>query len=570
MPKRNLDFDDLSVTKKQSVELAFLPHANPSYFQSFAHDSTITCVASCKSVVVTGTKTGGIAFWKEENGSLTFVKQYIAHRNKAVVQVTFSEDGERMGSLGAGDNSIKIFDITTFDMIQVIDCKIAPSIICWCSYEKAERIIFTEGKDIHIVDPNGDEQEEPRDLIPSIHRFPITCLAYNVKYGFLISVDSKGFIEYSVPGGNFQLPSSNVTKFQLKTETQLFDLTKNKVSCNKLIYSETFDKFATVSDDGIRVWDVLTGKIIKKYNEGIHIKGSVAFEPSGQYIICTSNEEDGGIKVISIDSGSVVCNYGQLDAKTYNYLFKEFCLLNNSDISDFTIDMISSENTLLQSKLQRNPILVCGAENSNKLFIFQNSPDVPDKSSNGDVPELGRDRSIQVNKTSILKERRKGILSQHDRITIHTTLGDITVKLFNDQTPKTVENFLTLCARHYYDHIIFHRVIKKFMLQTGDPLGDGTGGESAWGGHFKDEFNPILNHNKPFMLSMANAGANTNGSQFFITTEPAPWLDGKHTVFGEVIEGKDVVKAIESVETDKNDKPLDQVVILSTTQHEIE
>ena len=109
--------------------------------------------------------------------------------------------------------------------------------------------------------------------------------------------------------------------------------------------------------------------------------------------------------------------------------------------------------------------------------------------------------------------------------TINTSYGEVRLKLFPDECPKTVENFATHAANGYYDGVIFHRVIKGFMIQTGDPLGDGTGGTSIWGHEFEDEFHRALKHDRPFTLSMANAGPGTNGSQFFITTAPCTWLD---------------------------------------------
>ena len=125
--------------------------------------------------------------------------------------------------------------------------------------------------------------------------------------------------------------------------------------------------------------------------------------------------------------------------------------------------------------------------------------------------------------------------------TLSTDKGDIVLKLFADKVPVTVNNFVFLARQGFYDNTIFHRVIANFMAQGGDPTGTGRGGP---GYRFKDEFNPSLRHDKPGILSMANAGPNTNGSQFFITHVPTPWLDNKHSIFGEVIEGMDVLLSI--------------------------
>ncbi len=125
--------------------------------------------------------------------------------------------------------------------------------------------------------------------------------------------------------------------------------------------------------------------------------------------------------------------------------------------------------------------------------------------------------------------------------TLHTEKGDITLLLFADKTPNTVNNFVFLAREGYYDGTMFHRVIADFMVQGGDPTGTGRGGP---GYKFSDEFHPSLKHNKPGILSMANAGPGTNGSQFFITHVPTPWLDGKHSVFGEVIDGMDAFMSI--------------------------
>lgn len=157
--------------------------------------------------------------------------------------------------------------------------------------------------------------------------------------------------------------------------------------------------------------------------------------------------------------------------------------------------------------------------------------------------------------------------------TLRTSNGPIVVRLFPDHAPTTVRNFVELAQgsrewsdprtrsvtkRRLYDGTIFHRVIRDFMIQGGDPLGTGTGGP---GYRFADEFHPDLAFDRPYLLAMANAGPGTNGSQFFITTMPTPWLTGKHTIFGEVIEGSKVVDAISRVKTGQGDRPATDVVL---------
>ncbi len=161
--------------------------------------------------------------------------------------------------------------------------------------------------------------------------------------------------------------------------------------------------------------------------------------------------------------------------------------------------------------------------------------------------------------------------------TLKTNRGAIEVRLFPDHAPRTVQNFVGLAegtiewtdprtgrkaATPLYDGTVFHRVISNFMIQGGDPLGTGTGGP---GYRFKDEIHPELSFNRPYLLAMANAGPGTNGSQFFITVAPTTWLTGKHTIFGEVTSGTEVVDAIANTPTARMDRPVDDVVVESVT-----
>ena len=150
-----------------------------------------------------------------------------------------------------------------------------------------------------------------------------------------------------------------------------------------------------------------------------------------------------------------------------------------------------------------------------------------------------------------------GLFAMNDEIIVlETNQGRIEIKLMPEAAPKACENFIGLAEKGYYNGIIFHRVIKEFMIQGGDPTGTGRGGESIWGKPFEDEVNQKIKFDSPGILAMANSGPGTNGSQFFITTAATPWLNMHHTIFGKVIAGYDVVQKIENTDVDSSDKPI--------------
>ncbi|XP_077175243.1 peptidyl-prolyl cis-trans isomerase-like 3 isoform X1 [Paroedura picta] len=153
-------------------------------------------------------------------------------------------------------------------------------------------------------------------------------------------------------------------------------------------------------------------------------------------------------------------------------------------------------------------------------------------------------------------------------VTLHTDVGDVKIELFCERTPKACENFLALCASNYYSGCIFHRNIKGFMVQTGDPTGSGKGGSSIWGRKFEDEFSEYLKHSVRGVVSMANNGPSTNGSQFFITYGKQPHLDMKYTVFGKVIDGLDTLDELEKLPVnEKTFRPLNDVHVKDVTIH---
>ncbi|KAJ1523337.1 hypothetical protein ONE63_001207 [Megalurothrips usitatus] len=148
---------------------------------------------------------------------------------------------------------------------------------------------------------------------------------------------------------------------------------------------------------------------------------------------------------------------------------------------------------------------------------------------------------------------------------LDTTMGEVVIELYWKHAPNTCRNFAELCRRGYYNGTKFHRIIRDFMIQGGDPTGTGKGGQSIYGKEFNDEIHEELKHTGAGVLSMANSGPNTNGSQFFITLAPTQWLDGKHAIFGRIYNGMSVIKRIGLVETDKSDRPVDDVMIVQSS-----
>ena len=179
----------------------------------------------------------------------------------------------------------------------------------------------------------------------------------------------------------------------------------------------------------------------------------------------------------------------------------------------------------------------------------------------------GSPEDFNANKDVVMEtfDQTAGPEAGEQIVVMETSKGTVKIQLFPQYAPKTVENFVGLIEKGYYDGLIFHRVIPDFMIQGGDPDGTGRGGESLWGGKFEDEFSPNLKNIRG-ALSMANSGPNTNGSQFFVVVAGAtPWLDNRHSVFGQVFEGLDVVDAIVNADRDAGDKPVEDITMTKVT-----
>lgn len=215
----------------------------------------------------------------------------------------------------------------------------------------------------------------------------------------------------------------------------------------------------------------------------------------------------------------------------------------------------------------------CGPKNPDENFdkFYDGSAGFDDETAVDQTETLDKNAEVSTNQEAMPFDQTAAPTTGDTIAVIQTNKGTIKLKLFTDLEPKTTENFIGLAKKGYYDGVIFHRVIPGFMIQGGDPTGTGRGGESFWGGKFADEFSDKLS-NIPGSIAMANAGPNTNGSQFFINTVDNSFLDfnkppfsSQHAVFGQVFEGMDIVNAISNVARDAMDKPREDVVMEKVT-----
>ncbi|KAL5345509.1 Peptidyl-prolyl cis-trans isomerase cyp15 [Pseudogymnoascus australis] len=526
----------------EKLYVAALP-TSARYSKSLMHKEQVAFVTMTPltDFLITSSIDGYVKFWKKGNDGVEFVKEFRAH-NGEIKSVSVSSDGRSFATAGS-DKTIKIFDVITFDLLTMLSVEFTPKCVCWVHQRGASLPLLAVSDEVNhsirIYDGRGDNLE-PIHTLNGLHRSVISLMAFNNAYNCVVSADESGMLEYWRPGGNYEKPD-NV--FEYKSSTDLFEFKKAKSVPSSITVSPTGTQFATISfpDRRIRVFDFPTGKLYRTYDESIQTieemqqagtalqkledaefnrrlaterevdtpllrnKVNVVFDESGHFILYGSIL---GTKVINTYTNRVVKVYGQeenfraLNLATYQGQPQRKGIT--------TVAMAASNNPLLQESEARDPILIVTGVGKQRFYMFSNDEEI--SKSERDV------QNEKPTNLNALKAVEKKVSETGTSAVVHTTYGDIHVRLFPDAAPKAVENFVTHSKRGYYNNTIFHRVIRRFMIQCGDPLGDGTGGESIWGKEFEDEFS-TLRHDKPYTLSMANAGPNTNGSQFFITTE---------------------------------------------------
>lgn len=488
-----------------------------------------------------------------------------------------SPDGLWLASCG-DDGSCNLFDVVNFDMVQMWRLPAPAVAAAWLARPGHPPVLVCADASgtMHVIDRIQRPDTPIRSL--QVHRAYVTSLSYVPSFHCLLSTDCKGLVELWEPTDTaWAIPKS--VSWSTKSQTDLYALCKAKTWAVAAAVSPEGDRFALAcADDVLRIFRVATGKMASAYDEspdkqtppaGAELADAgrrTAFhrqmlsetaedtrngtrrrhlvqpvwDRSGHLLLYPSMW---GVKVINTDDHRLLRLIGSGESERFiNLALFQDQIGANLDLGEAQ-QVATEDPTLFATALSNNCV---------RFFLFTQRPPPP---PSDDPTAPSRD---VINERPVVDETAAParVVKLPDVCVLHTTLGDIRLRLFPRLTPKTYDNFVGLVNKGYYDGLVFHRVIRGFMIQTGDPAGDGTGGESLWGGEFEDEFHPELRHDRPGVLSMANTGtANTNASQFFITTVPISRLDGKHTVFGRVEKGLDVVMAIEKVDTDKDDRP---------------
>ncbi|GLT63846.1 hypothetical protein SLA2020_363790 [Shorea laevis] len=585
-PKRPLQFEQ--------AYLDSLPSAN-MYEKSYMHRDVVTHVAvSAADFFITGSIDGHLKFWKKKAVGIEFAKHFRSHLGP-IEGLAVSADGLLCCTISI-DHSVKIYDVVNYDMMVMLRLPYIPGAVEWVYKQgdvKAKLAISDRNSSfVYVYDARAGSNEPI--ISREIHLGPVKVMKYNPVFDTVISADAKGIIEYWTPA-TLQFPESEVN-FKLKSDTNLFEIVKCKTTISAIEVSPDGKQFSITSPDRrIRVFWFRTGKLRRVYDESLEVaqdlqrsdapmyrleaidfgrrmavekeiektetapQPNAVFDESSNFLIYATLL---GIKIVNLHTNKVARILGKVET---NDRFLRIALYQGDQSSKKVRKIPSAAANVNESKEPlTDPTLLCCAFKKHRIYLFsRREPEEPEDATKG--RDVFNEKPPADELLAVSDIGKSVTTSLPENVILHTTMGDVHMRLYPEECPKTVENFTTHCRNGYYDNLIFHRVIKGFMIQTGDPLGDGTGGQSIFGREFEDEFHKSLRHDRPFTVSMANAGPNSNGSQFFITTVATPWLDNKHTVFGRVIKGMDVVQAIEKVKTDKADKPYQDVKILNVT-----
>lgn len=473
----------------ESLYVEALPRGQ-RYSKSLMHKeqvATITVAPSPADFIITTSIDGVVKFWKKIATGIEFAKEYRAH-NGPILSTSISADGTAFASAGdEDDKTIKLFDVITFDLLSSLDLGVASSCICWVHKRGSGPLLAVGvGREIRIYDGRGENQS-PLHILKSVHRAPVVAIAYNSTYDCVISADESGMLEYWQPSGTFEKPD-NV--FKMKSSTNLFDFKKARSVPSSITISPSGQQFATWSfpDRLVRIFEFATAKLYRSYDESlatvtamqqsgtalqkleevefgrrmaaerelenpaVRPRVNVIFDESGHFILYGSLL---GIKVINTLTNRVIKVYGKdepfraLNIGLYQGQPQKKGLV--------TVSMAASSNPLLQEAEERDPMLLATGFAKVRFYMFTNEDEInkSERDVHNEKPRKGAQKQEEVKKA----ERGSAAI-------LHTTYGDIHLRLFPEAAPKAVENFVTHAKNGYYNNTIFHRVIRKFMIQV--------------------------------------------------------------------------------------------------------
>jgi cyclophilin family peptidyl-prolyl cis-trans isomerase len=527
------------------------------YIKSLMHTSTVSHVVfllprhAQYPLLATASVDGVIKFWQREKPQSSasqvaadpvvfkFLRSFRVH---SAPLVALRESVGESRYLIASDIScfVSIFDIETIELVQI---RKFPSIIeSPLIVSGKEEVVYLAARDNPVIFKcdllMGDLQEIELDFKNIYH--------INQVNGNLI-IFAPQIISVLDPSGEFQTiecaECTNVLSvcfsdiyFSILDDQKNLSIFKHNTKSNGKFTCKLYRKYSLKTKDEPSLMETAYASF-----------NNVLFGEEGELLYVAVPE---GIKVINIKDHSSKIIGGGGDA---SLRFINVSILN----APFQLH-VDDARFVSDDALVPQPLLVATAFKSHRFYVFA-TPDIGTCTDRDIVNEevVPESNAADQERSSVYKhwEDIKGAV-------LRTSKGDVEIEFYPKQAPLAVQNFITLMMRGYYNNLAFHRVIRGFMIQTGDPQGDGTGGESCWGHPFADEISSDLKHTHGGTVSMANAGKNSNGSQFFITTGKTQWLDRKHTIFARVIGGMDVVHEIEGVATDRKDRPLQPVSLV--------
>ncbi len=449
--------------------------------------AAVTVAPSPSDFIITTSIDGSVKFWKKIATGIEFAKEYRAHKGQ-IQGTSISADGTVFASAGdEDDKSIKLYDVVTFDLLSMINLETAPSCICWVHGRgSAPLLAVALGKEIRIYDGRGGN-EKPLHVLKSIHRAPVVAMAFNPAYDCVISADDSGMLEYWRSSGSFVKPD---TLFKMKSSTSLFEFKKSRSFPSSITMSPSGNQFATWSfpDRRVRVFDFPTAKLHRSYDESlatitdmqqagtalqkleevefgrrmaterelenpaVRSRVNVVFDESGHFIMYGSLL---GIKVINTVTNRVVKVYGK--EEPFRALNIGLYQGQPQKKGIVTVSMAASANPLLQEAEERDPMLFATGFGKVRFYMFTNDEEISksERDVQNEKPRKGTQKQQEVKKAET-----------GSAAVLHTTYGDINLRLFPEAAPKAVENFVTHAKNGYYNNTIFHRVIRKFMIQV--------------------------------------------------------------------------------------------------------